>query len=274
MKENFGLIGEKLGHSISPQIHNYIFEHCGIDGSYELYEIKRENLHNFIQLFKEKSIKGLNVTIPYKIEVMQYLDNISKEAKNIGAVNTILFNGGKLSGYNTDYYGIQQTFQRYNISLKGRHAVILGSGGAATAVLQYLKDSDCKDVTFVVRDKESAKRNPLFQENNIINYDELTIVSKKEILINCTPVGMFPNIEKCPVPDAFIEGFDFIFDLIYNPIKTKLLQCADNYGIVNCNGLYMLVGQAVYAESIWNDIEVRQGLIEELFAKLTNKEHQ
>ncbi|MDP4090382.1 MAG: shikimate dehydrogenase [Bacillota bacterium] len=269
MNSNYGLIGEKLGHSISPIIHKYIFEYYGIKDSYKLYEVERDKLGCFIKECKADAVKGLNVTIPYKIDVLGYLDEISEEAEKIGAVNTLLFNGGRLSGYNTDYYGIQLTFKRHNVNVQGKEVVVLGSGGASTAVLQYLKDSNCGKITMIVRNKEKVLNNSRFSGNQILNYNELNLLGKRDILINCTPLGMYPDIDNCPVPHDFLQGFNFIFDLIYNPLKTKLLKYSGEYGISNCNGLYMLIGQAIFAESIWNNIEVDEALVEKIFLKLS-----
>ena len=267
MRYSYGLIGEKLGHSISPLIHQLIFDFNNINGSYKLFEMKRDELPSFI---KYMNLEGFNITIPYKLEVMTYLDYISDEAKRIGAVNTVGVRDNKLYGYNTDYHGIDVTFKKHNINLGGASAVVLGSGGASAAVLQYLRDMHCSEITIVVRDKN--KVNSLnFQDCNIKTYDEIAMLSKKDILINCTPVGMSPKIDESPVPSNFVEKFSFVFDLIYNPLKTKLLTYAEENNIKNTNGLLMLIGQAVHAEVIWNNILITEDLIDMLYNKLSQR---
>jgi shikimate dehydrogenase len=267
MKQSYGLIGEKLGHSISPLIHQLIFEYCKLDGNYSLFELKREQIGSFV---RSTDLKGFNITIPYKIEIMKYLDFVAEEAKAIGAVNTVDIKDNAFYGYNTDYYGIDMTFKKNNVNLPGASAIILGSGGASAAVLQYLKDNKCTDITFVVRDKSKVLQT-VSAEYNVITYNQLYTVEKKEILINCTPSGMSPNTNDCPVPSDFVEGFSFVFDLIYNPIKTKLLDYAEENNINNSNGLLMLIGQAVHAQAIWNNILITDDLLEILYNELTKR---
>ncbi|WP_163192686.1 shikimate dehydrogenase family protein [Clostridium thermarum] len=267
MKQSYGLIGEKLGHSISPLIHQLIFEYCNLDGDYQLYELDRHQIGEFL---KNTKLKGFNITIPYKIEITQYLDFIAEEAKAIGAVNTVNIVDNVFYGYNTDYYGIDITFKRHNINLKDASAIILGSGGASAAVFQYLKDSGCTDITIVVRDKSKVV-NSMYKNLNLLTYNQLSAVEKKDLLINCTPVGMSPNIDQSPVSCDFVKGFSFIFDLIYNPMKTKLLSFAEQCGIKHCNGLLMLIGQAVHAQAIWNNILVSDDLLEKLYNELSKR---
>ena len=263
----FGLIGEKLGHSISPEIHQLIFKYYGIEGSYRLYPLPKDELKFFM---KNCNLKGFNVTIPYKIDIMQYLNHISAEAKAIGAVNTVSIENGDAKGYNTDYNGIDTTFKKHNVSIEDSSAIVLGSGGASAAVIQYLEDRHCKDITIVVRNKNKIC-NRKCTNHKIILYDELISVTKKDILVNCTPVGMHPNMDQCPVDRDFIKGFKFVFDLIYNPLETKLLSYAKEYNIKHSNGLLMLVSQAVWAESIWNKIEVKEEVIDKIYKELLQR---
>lgn len=267
MKNLYGLIGEKLSHSISPIIHQLIFKYSNIEGDYSLFELQKEELETFI---KSCNLRGFNITIPYKIDIMKYLDSITDEAKGIGAVNTVKIKDKKTYGYNTDYHGIHMTFEKHDVNLNNASAVILGAGGASAAVLQYLLDNNCSDITFVMRNRNKLVNEKL-SNYNIITYDELSKIQKKDILINCTPVGMHPDTEKSPVSKAFIEGFNFIFDLIYNPLQTKLLTYAEESNIKCSNGLLMLVGQAVYAEAIWNEIPVSSELVDKIYKELMQR---
>ncbi|OPJ57395.1 shikimate dehydrogenase [Clostridium oryzae] len=267
----YGLIGKKLGHSISPSIHEEIFKLFNISGEYKLYELAPEKLYDEINEFKIKGIKGFNVTIPYKFDIMPLLDHISEEAAAIGAVNTVNFKDNKLYGYNTDYYGIKLTFEKHNIDLKGKPAVILGNGGAAAAVVQYLIDAGCSSITFVVRNIEKAKSNNKFSQFSMVTYDQLPLIKDKYVLINCTPCGMFPKADDCAVSKDFVNGFSFAFDLIYNPKQTLFLQYASKLGIKHSNGLYMLVGQAVAAESIWNGINFDLATVDDIYKIIDEK---
>lgn len=262
----FGLLGEKLGHSISPAIHKLIFEELGLDEKYKLFEVKNTDLNEAILGFKESGIKGINVTIPYKIEAMKYLDEISTEAAKISAVNTIFFEDGKLKGYNTDYYGFGMLLEKNKIEIEGKIAVVLGSGGASKAVIQYLMDHGAKEIIVVSRDVSNMKN--VFIGCKTISYAELKKFKSGDIIINCTPVGMYPNIDESPVEIDLINIFSSAVELIYNPKETMFLKYASKIGIKTVNGLYMLVGQAVKSQEIWNDIEINNDMIDKIFNKI------
>lgn len=246
MADVYGLIGEKLEHSHSPQIHDLILKHMGLKGTYKLFEVKKENLKSAIDGLKSLNAKGINVTIPYKVDVMTYLDEISNEAGSIDAVNTIDFNQGILKGYNTDYYGFGATLKNFNVPVKGKKAVILGTGGASKAVRQYLIDHEIKEIIYVSRNKENK-----LDDFKVIEYSQVKDVKDGAILINCTPCGMYPNTMECPIKRDEIRNFSYVVDLIYNPKETLLLRYAKEEGLVAVNGLYMLVSQAVKAQEIW-----------------------
>ena len=252
----YGLLGEKLKHSISPKIHSLIFKEGNIQGYYHLFEVEKENLGSAVEGLKALCAKGVNVTIPYKVSVMEYLDEISIEAKKIGSVNTICFNGNKTIGYNTDYYGFGIMLEKNNITVANKSAVILGSGGASKAVLQYILDKGIKDVKIVSRDVSKIKCTDKMKYFNLISYDEIKYLKGKDIIINCTPCGMYPNLQCSPVEKEVISDFSVAIDLIYNPSETLFLKYARELGIKGVNGLYMLVGQAVAAEELWNNISI------------------
>lgn len=268
MKGLYGLLGEKLGHSFSPQIHSLIFRELGIDGHYHLFEVDKRELKHVVLGLKALKIRGVNVTIPYKVDVMKYLDRISQEGKNIGAVNTICFEDGKAIGYNTDYYGFGMTLGKFNINPKGKEVVILGTGGVSRAVLQYLLDNDVKDITFVSRNIEEGKTG--FKEFEIIEYEKIKELRDKDIVINCTPLGMYPKIEASPLTKEEVSKFKVIIDLIYNPQETLLLKYAKEHRIQGINGLYMLVGQAVKAQELWNSVKVDEEIVDKVYKKLSD----
>lgn len=260
--EFYGLIGEKLPHSLSPKIHNTLFKELNIEGAYKLFEVEKEELGKTIDSLKLLKIKGVNVTIPYKQDVMKYLDFISDEAKKIGAVNTIYLNDGKLYGYNTDYFGFGTIIKNNNIEIKDKIAMVLGNGGAAKAVITYLLDEGIKKLYLVSRRKleESGYDDDRVQCKT---YDEIGDI-KGEILINTTPLGMYPHMEESPVDESVISKFEALIDIIYNPKETKFLKIGKSLNKKIAGGIEMLVGQAIKAEEIWQgtslDNEVTKGL--------------
>ena len=259
----YGLLGRRLGHSLSPQIHELIFKYTGLRGEYKLYPMEPEAVKAFIKSLKAHGFDGLNVTIPYKNTVMPYLTSISKEAQKIGSVNTILPKEDALEGYNTDYFGVQKMLGAAGIDPKGQSVMVLGSGGSAKTVVALLKDSECADILLVSRD--SARAAAKFPDIKTAQYDELNAGHGYDILINTTPVGMYPDTNACPLADDIIRGFSAVADLIYNPSQTVLLKKAESFGARTVNGLYMLVSQAVAAQEIWNSIKIEDGVIDMIF---------
>ncbi|MCY6369989.1 shikimate dehydrogenase [Clostridium ganghwense] len=269
MKSLYGLLGEKLTHSFSPQIHSEIFKKISIDGHYQLFEVEKKNLVDAVAGLKALKVRGVNVTIPYKVEVMKFLDSISEEAEKIGAVNTICLKNGKSIGYNTDYYGFGMMLNRFNVNLNNKVAVILGTGGAARAVLQYLIDNGVDEVILVSRNKEEGKTK--FKDFKVISYEELNSVNRLDIVINSTPCGMYPNIENSPLSKDIISKFNIAIDLIYNPKETLFLKYAKETGLKVINGLYMLVDQAVKAEELWNSIKVDSKIVDKIHSIVDSK---
>ncbi|NLZ53182.1 MAG: shikimate dehydrogenase, partial [Thermoanaerobacteraceae bacterium] len=168
MLKSYGVIGEKLGHSLSPIIHGKFFKKTGFSGTYNLFEVKGDDLIDVVRAMKVLGIKGANVTMPYKIDIMKYIDELSPEAEKIGAVNTITIDEDRAIGSNTDYYGFGMTLENHNVELKGEVAVILGTGGASRAVSQYLLDSSIGELIFVSRDYQKAKEK--YCDFKIISY--------------------------------------------------------------------------------------------------------
>ncbi|MBR0600146.1 shikimate dehydrogenase [Sinanaerobacter chloroacetimidivorans] len=242
----FGLIGEKLSHSLSPKLHNEIMKENGVEGSYEILEFSKDSFTEKFIALKQSDYRGVNITIPYKETVLPLLDEISPQAKYIGAVNTVLFQDGKAKGFNTDYEGFMAMLKHYQVETKGKEAVILGSGGASKAVVKALLDSGIYDITIVSRSKQN------FHGNYTVSYEFFKEDSHQiDILVNCTPVGMYPNVDQTPIPKEYIRA-ETVIDLIYNPEKTLLLKYAEEMGCKTINGSIMLKEQAVKAQQIWN----------------------
>jgi len=268
MSELYGLLGEKLSHSVSPQIHTMLFNKLNMKGYYHLFEVTGKDLKAVMEGFKVIKPRGINVTIPYKIQVMESVDELSKKAKEIGAVNTIKFEGSKTIGYNTDYFGIGMLFDKNVIEVKNKKAVILGNGGVAVTMVQYLLDKGITEISVATRDVSKLKENNKFADCKLISYDEIQGIKESDIVVNCTPLGMYPNLRNSPIEKKYVGKFGTAVDMIYNPKKTLLLKYADEEGLKAVNGLYMLVGQATSAQEIWNDIKIPKSIIDEIYEEL------
>jgi len=242
-KNKFGLVGKNISYSFSRGYFDKKFKELGLkDHIYENFDLVK--IEEFRQLIKvNPNLKGLNVTIPYKEAVIPYLDQISKKAKKIGAVNTIKFSKAGLKGYNTDIYGFKKSIRPF---LKKRHkkALILGTGGASKAVAFVFEELGI-EYTYV-------SRTPSEHE---INYESInkSILEEYLILVNCTPIGTFPDVGAKPnIPYQYLSKKHLLFDLIYNPDKTAFLMEGETQGASICNGLKMLELQAEKAWRIWN----------------------
>ncbi|MDO4178047.1 MAG: shikimate dehydrogenase [Phascolarctobacterium sp.] len=269
--DKFGLIGGKLGHSLSPAIHDLFFKYVGKVGSYELLETELDEIPARMQALRN-GFKGVNVTIPHKLHVMPLLDGITDEAKAIGAVNTIKFTSDGAFGFNTDYFGFGRMLEYNEIFVKDQVCVVLGSGGAARAVVKYLADAGATKLFLVTRD--ISKCDPHFQEIapglEVITYKELENL-QGYCLVNCTPVGMFPKVAASPVPKSVNARFEASVDAIYNPSETLFLAQAKACGKKAVNGLFMLVAQAVAAQEIWQDEKYDSELIVKIMHDLEQK---
>lgn len=237
------LIGKKLAHSMSPVIHERFYRTEGIEGVYELCETTEDGLKDLLNKLKNQGCNGVNITIPYKTTVMQYLDSISDEAKAIGAVNTIRFKNGKAYGYNTDYFGLKTLLEANDIEIEGKKVVVLGTGGASKCAVKLAYDMGAAEVAAVSRNEKQG----------VITYQQLEKISHIDVLINTTPVGMSPDVCGCPVSESVVQKCLSIVDVIYNPMKTKLIRKALKLGKKTAAGLMMLTAQAIKAQEIWNN---------------------
>ena len=260
----YGLIGEKLPHSLSPKIHNTLFKTLDIEAAYKLFEVEKEDLSKAVDSLKILKIKGVNVTIPYKQDIMKYLDSISEEAKKIGAVNTIYLNDGKLYGYNTDYFGFGTIIKNNHIEVKDNIAMVLGNGGAAKAIITYLLDERIKKIYLVSR---KSKDDCGYNDKRIEckSYEEIAHI-KGDILINSTPLGMYPHIDETPVHEDIISNFNALIDIIYNPKETEFIKIGKTLNKKVCGGIEMLVGQAIKAEEIWQGVPLDNKVTQELYS--------
>ncbi|MCM1005282.1 MAG: shikimate dehydrogenase [Prevotella sp.] len=251
----YGLIGKKLGHSFSAQFFNDKFTREGIDACYKNFELSvPSDLHCLIS--STPNLMGLNVTIPYKQAYMQTLDAIEEEAASIGAINTIKIErrAGKpfLTGYNTDAYGFEQGLQLLcRNELPDRALILGGTGGAAAAVIYVLRKRGVS-CTIVSRWPDAKRSGEIPR----ITYSKISqdILSSHRLIINCTPLGTWPNIETKPdIPYQYLTPSHYIYDLVYNPERTSFMEAAATHGAKTINGLPMLHAQALMAYSIWTN---------------------
>ncbi|MDU1910686.1 shikimate dehydrogenase [Fusobacterium sp.] len=267
--KTYGLIGEKLGHSLSPVIHQYIFERYKIKGYYSLYEIEKKNAENIIEGMKIMGIEGVNITIPYKETLLSKIDFLSEEGEKIGAINVLKIKSGKSYGYNSDYYGFIRLLERGEIEVKNKRCVILGTGGAAKSVITALHDLGAESITVVSRTL-SSKLTDLLRIFPYINLAVYENFLEGDVIINTTPVGMYPNVEISPVDEEVIKRFRTAVDIIYNPLKTEFLKLAEKNKLQCADGLHMLIEQAIKAQEIWQETKFDDSLGEELYSYLAD----
>ena len=251
----YGLIGEHLKHSFSKDIHEYIAGY-----NYEIREIKKEELSSFLL---KRDFKAINVTIPYKEAVIAYLDYISPEAKAVGAVNCIVNKNNKLYGYNSDVYGFLDLLKKNDIVIKDKYCLILGNGGASKAVNAALEMLGAKQIL----------KASILKEKDCLDYDEIKKHKEIEIIINSTPVGMYPNNDNSLISLDDFPSLEAFVDVIYNPLRTNSVIQAELKGIKAIGGLYMLVGQAVKAIEIFLDKKLDEEILNKTYEKIL-KEHQ
>lgn len=245
-----GLLGRKLGHSYSPQIHSYLGPY-----SYELFEKEPEELADFL---KYGDFTAINVTIPYKKEVMSYLDEISPTARKIGAVNTVVRRpDGTLFGHNTDYFGFASMIRRSGLSVIGKKVLVLGSGGASNTVVAVLEELQA-NVVVISRSGEN-------------NYENIQLHADAAVIVNTTPVGMYPHTGVSPVCLSGFPRLEAVLDVVYNPARTQLLLDAEALGLPCRNGLWMLVAQAKEAAEYFTGQQISDSVIGNIYNKLSEQ---
>ena len=244
-----GLLGRHLGHSYSPYIHSQLGDYC-----YELFEREPEEIEAFL---KNGDFSGINVTVPYKKDVIPYLDELTPVARQLGAVNTVVRRGEKLIGHNTDYFGFMTMVKESGLEISGKKVLVLGSGGAsntATAVLEELN----AHVVVISRQRQN-------------NYTNLHLHADASVIVNTTPVGMYPNAGNTPVSLDLFPVLEGVLDVVYNPARTKLLLDAEKRGLVAMNGLLMLVAQAKEAAQWFTQAPITEADISTIYRDLQRR---
>ena len=271
-----GLIGHPVEHSFSPPMHNAAFEKLGMDYAYVAFDVEPQNLKSAIDGAKSLGIRGLNVTIPHKIEVMQYLDEIDEVAGLIGAVNTIDFKDMK--GYNTDGIGAVRAIEEVT-SIKDKKVVIAGAGGASRAISFYIAKYGASRLTILNRNVEKAQKlasdvsnSGLIGDVKADSISEIaSILDDADILINTTPVGMHPNVNDEPIASASDMHEDLVvFDAVYNPNETGLLKEAVKAGAEPVFGIKMLLYQGAESFRIWTGVDAPVDAMEDALRKTIN----
>ncbi|WP_300410341.1 shikimate kinase [Lagierella sp.] len=246
-RDIFGLIGKTLKHSFSPKLHSYLGDY-----KYELYELEKDELKD---LFKRKDIKGINVTMPYKEEVMKYCTRFSPEVLKIGCVNTIIFEGKEIIGYNTDYFGAYEMLRKIDLEIKDGFVAILGDGSTSKTLRSVVEDMGAEKIINVSRKGE-------------IKFQDLNRYQEAEVIINTTPVGMYPDNLQSLLNLKDFPKLKAVGDVVYNPLRTKLILDAKRLGIRNTIGLRMLVYQGIKAYELFFNREVKDSKKEEIYNKV------
>lgn len=244
----YGLIGEKLGHSFSKDIHERI-----ADYTFDLIPLSKEEFKKFME---KKEFTALNVTIPYKKDVIPYLDEMDEHAKAIGAVNTIVNRDGKLKGYNTDFTGFLYMVKKHNVHMEGKKVLIIGNGGASAAIQAVVQHESAGSMVIV----------DVVPGNGAISYDEMfSSHLDAEIIINTSPIGMYPRIGNAPIDISMFHKCEAVLDVIYNPILTRLCFEAQEMDIKRVNGLEMLIAQAKQSVEFFLDKSIDDQIIDDIY---------
>lgn len=250
---DYGLIGEKLGHSYSKEIHEMLASY-----TYNIHPLSKDEFTPFME---KHEFKAINVTIPYKQKVIPFLDDIDDNAKAIGAVNTIVNKDGKLYGHNTDFTGFMYMLKKHNINVSGKKCVVLGDGGASKAVVAVLEKIGASEIIIV----------DIVKTEKAITYDEcFEKHTDAKFIVNASPVGMYPGCDASPVDLKKFSQCEAVVDVIYNPLETKLIAQAKELGMTGVNGLEMLVAQALYAVEFFLDTKLDEAKIDEVYQKIYN----
>ena len=257
MLKTFAVIGDPIDHSLSPTIHNAAYRELEIECTYIAYRVIQGDLATGIESLKKIKISGFNVTIPHKIEMMKYLDNVDENCKRIGAVNTVLNDDGILRGFNTDMDGFLEPIKRKEINIKNSKILLLGAGGAARAIVAGFQKEGADEIVIVNRTKENGENLTEFSKKNGLNarsiyIEEMDVLdSKFDFVVNASSLGL--KGEKNVIPEKFFNEKTTVYDIVYKPIKTDLINKAKEKNCEIIFGYEMLLGQAIRSFEIWLD---------------------
>lgn len=257
------LIGDPVKKSLSPKIHNYIFEANNINSVYVCFNINAKDLKSTLDSFKILGIEGFNVTVPHKIKIMNYLDEIDDEARYLGAVNTVKNVEGRFIGYNTDGLGFIKSLEDRNIDIINKDILILGAGGASHAISTKLALEGVNKIIILNRTLSKGKKlaseihekfdNVKLECDTLDNFYKYLDI---DMIVNCTTIGMYPDIDSSPVDLSMFNNDIIVYDIVYKPIKTKLLHMAERMGMETIEGIDMLINQGLLSQKIWFNYEI------------------
>ncbi len=259
MSKTYAVIGDPIDHSLSPNIHNAAFRHSKLDHTYIAYKIPAGELAAGIEALKAIKIAGFNVTIPHKIEMMKFLDEMDTTCKVIGAVNTVLNDNGKLKGYNTDMIGFLDPIKKKNFTIKNSQVLLLGAGGAARAIITAMIKEKASKISIVNRTQENANKLADFAKKIGGNVDTISIqeanklITDYKFIINSTSIGM--RNEPSPISTENISKESIVYDIVYQPINTDLIKKSKENGATIIYGYEMLLSQAACSFEIWHKME-------------------
>lgn len=277
IQNTFCVIGDPIGHSLSPLIHTFVFKELDLPYAYETYHVPKKKLNDFVTESRKKQRPGFNVTIPHKQNIIPFLDTLDPLAQKIGAVNTVDCKHGKWTGYNTDMEGFRTALARTGWKPQKGTVVLLGAGGAARAVIYALKTFEIQEVFLFEIDFSRAEkfRNEFEPELGIhihLGSSLAKALENAELLVNASPVGMWPDITKTPIADPhWIPSTCTVFDLVPNPVETRLIQDAKARGAKTIPGLSMLILQALSADEIWLNQKIPETLYDPIFQHCINQ---
>ncbi|MBI3638741.1 MAG: shikimate dehydrogenase [Thaumarchaeota archaeon] len=259
MTKTYAVIGDPIDHSLSPAIHNAAFGFLRMDCTYIAYRIPKGELVHGIEALKKIQISGFNVTIPHKIEMMKFLDEVDGNCKTIGATNTVVNNYGSLKGYNTDMDGFLDPIKKRNIDCKDSDVLLVGAGGAARAIVSGFSKEKVRKITIANRTKERADELIKFANNLGVesDYSDLSnagdIAGKYKFIVNATSMGLKGNA--CPISTRSITKNSIVYDIVYMPVETELIEQSKKQGAIIIYGWEMLLGQAMRSFEIWTGLE-------------------
>jgi len=268
----YGVVGHPVAHSFSPYIHNLLANRLGINMAYIPIPVRPDDFVHLIKSLKTLGLSGCNITVPYKVDILNQLDEVEKKAQIIGAVNTVKIVNGHAIGYNTDVDGIEMACKKENILLKDKTILIIGAGGASHSVAVMCANAGAKQLVIVNRTLSKAAhlchtiQNTYHITCKAINYEDVDSYEGCQIAFQTTSIGMEPDTLLSPIRrPKYLSKLDFAMDIIYNPRETRFMQDMQEMGIKTINGLSMLYNQAIRAFEIWQDIVIDSNVYESVF---------
>ncbi len=271
--KKLAVVGNPVGHSFSPMMHNFISEKMGLDYSYGRICVEECDFTELMKSLEKENYAGVNVTIPYKFNAYKLSDVVSEKAKKFGSVNTCIFKNGKIYGYSTDADGLYKSLLSYNFDISGKDILFIGAGGATKPAVVYFSELSAKSISIHNRTREKAVEIAEYVKN-LNNFDVEIGINKNhyDLVINTTSVGMSPDIDKLPISDlSFIDADTFVYDMIYNPEKTLFLKKAEENGAKTANGLGMLIYQGIISYELFTGIELPKTIYKDILTDVFGK---